>query len=42
LQQLPDKLYALNTETVQAAAQKYFSSEQIAIAVAGPNLELTD
>lgn len=36
LQQLPDRIWAMTPETVQAAAQKYFSSEQVAIAVAGP------
>jgi zinc protease len=37
LQNLPDKIKAMTPATVQAAAQKYLSSEQIAIAVAGPN-----
>jgi zinc protease len=36
LQKLPDKINSMTPETVQAAAQKYLSSEQIAIAVAGP------
>lgn len=36
LQKLPDKINAMTPATVQAAAKKYLSSEQIAIAVAGP------
>lgn len=36
LQKLPDNIYAMTPETVQAAAKKYLSAEQIAIAVAGP------
>jgi zinc protease len=37
LQNLPDKIRAMTPATVQGAAQKYLSSEQIAIAVAGPD-----
>lgn len=37
LQLLPDKINAMTPETVQAAARKYLSSEEIAIAVAGPS-----
>lgn len=36
LQRFPDLVDELTPERVQAAAQKYFSTEQIAIAVAGP------
>ena len=36
LQMLPDKINAMTPETVQAAAKKYFSATQIALAVAGP------
>jgi len=36
LQKLPDKIHSMTPESVQAAAKKYLSSEQIAIAVAGP------
>ncbi|MGH2537279.1 MAG: M16 family metallopeptidase [Candidatus Promineifilaceae bacterium] len=36
LQTLTEKIWALTPESVQAAARKYLSSEQIAIAVAGP------
>lgn len=36
LQRFPDLIDELTPERVQAAAQKYFSTEQIAIAVAGP------
>lgn len=36
LQKLPDKINAMTPETVQAAARKYLSTEQIAVAVAGP------
>jgi zinc protease len=36
LQTLSEKLYAMTPETVQEAARKYLSSEQIGIAVAGP------
>jgi zinc protease len=36
LQLLPDKINAMTPETVQAAARKYLSTEEIAIAVAGP------
>jgi zinc protease len=36
LQKLPDKINAMTPETVQAAAKKYLSTEQIAVAVAGP------
>lgn len=38
LQQLTDKLMAMTPESVQAAAQKYLDAEQVAIAVAGPEL----
>ncbi|MCI0396883.1 MAG: insulinase family protein [Chloroflexi bacterium] len=41
LQLLPDRLNALTPETVQAAAQKYLSAEELAIAVAGPELPAT-
>lgn len=37
LQLLPDKINAMTPDTVQAAARKYLSSEEIAIAVAGPS-----
>jgi predicted Zn-dependent peptidase len=36
LQKLPDKIDSITPEAVQAAARKYLSAEQIAIAVAGP------
>jgi zinc protease len=36
LQRLPDVIAAMTPESVQAAAQNYFSSQQVAIAVAGP------
>ncbi len=36
LQTLPDRIYSMTPETVQAAAHKYLSSEEIAIASAGP------
>jgi zinc protease len=36
LQKLPEKIEAMTPESVQAAAKKYLSTEQIAIAVAGP------
>ena len=36
LQTLTEKIYSMTTETVQAAAHKYLSSEEIAIASAGP------
>lgn len=36
LQKLPEKINAVTPESVQAAAKKYLSTEQIAIAVAGP------
>ncbi|MFW6097707.1 MAG: M16 family metallopeptidase [Chloroflexota bacterium] len=36
LQQFPDLIEEITPERVQAAAQKYFSTEQIAIVVAGP------
>jgi zinc protease len=38
LQILSEKIYAMTPETVQEAARKYLSAEQIAIAVAGPTL----
>jgi zinc protease len=37
LQMLPQKLMAMTPETVQAAACKYLSTEQIAISIAGPD-----
>jgi zinc protease len=37
LRHLSGKIMAMTPETVQAAAQKYLSSHQLAIAVAGPN-----
>lgn len=37
LRQLPGKIMAMTPETVQAAAQKYLNSHQLAIAIAGPN-----
>jgi zinc protease len=36
LQLLPDRIWTMTPETVQAAARSYFSSEQVVIAVAGP------
>jgi zinc protease len=36
LQRFPDLINAVTAESVQAAAQKYFSATQVAIAVAGP------
>jgi zinc protease len=36
LQKLPEKIHAVTPESVQAAARRYLSTEQIAIAVAGP------
>jgi zinc protease len=36
LQRFPDLIDAITSKQVQEAAQKYFSTEQIAIAVAGP------
>lgn len=36
LQRYPDMIWAINAERVQAAAQKYLSTAQIAIATAGP------
>jgi zinc protease len=36
VQKLPDKIMAMTPESVQAAAKKYLSTEQLAIAVAGP------
>ena len=36
LQMLPDKFQAMTPETVQAAAAKYFSSDSLAVAIAGP------
>ena len=38
LQRFPDLINAITIEQVQAAAQKYLSSDQIGIAVAGPEL----
>jgi zinc protease len=37
LQRLPDKIGAMTPDSVQAAARRYLSSGQIAIAVAGPD-----
>jgi zinc protease len=37
LQRFPDLLNAITAAEVQAAAQKYLSADQVAIAVAGPN-----
>ncbi len=37
LHQLPGRLMAMTPESVQAAAIKYLSTEQIAISIAGPN-----
>lgn len=37
LRHLSGKIMAMTPETVQAAAQKYLTSQQLAIAVAGPN-----
>ena len=37
LQRFPDLINAITIEQVQAAAQKYLSTDQIAIAVAGPS-----
>jgi zinc protease len=39
LQQLPRKVMAMTPESVQAAAYKYLSTEQIVIAIAGPDLD---
>lgn len=39
LQKLSDNINALTPESVQAAAKKYLSTEQIAIAVAGPPIK---
>ncbi len=39
LQQFPDLIEEITVERVQAAAQKYFSTEQLAIVVAGPKLD---
>lgn len=36
LQQFPDNLNAITSERIQAAAQKYWSTDRLAIAVAGP------
>jgi len=36
LHRLPEKIFAMTPETVQAAARHYLSSEEIAIAIAGP------
>jgi zinc protease len=38
LQRFPDLINAITIEDVQAAAQKYLSTDQIAIAVAGPDI----
>jgi len=38
LQRYPDLMREITTERVQAAARKYLSTEQIAIAVAGPSV----
>jgi zinc protease len=37
LQRFPDLINAITADKVQAAAQKYLNTEQLAIAVAGPN-----
>lgn len=37
LRQLPGRIKVMTPETVQAAAQKYLNSHQLAIAIAGPN-----
>jgi zinc protease len=39
LQELPQKLLTMTPETVQAAANKYLSTEQIVISIAGPDLD---
>ena len=39
LQELPQKLLTMTPETVQAAAYKYLSTEQIVISIAGPDLD---
>ncbi len=39
LQELPQKLLTMTPETVQAAAHKYLSTEQIVISIAGPDLD---
>jgi zinc protease len=39
LRRYPDMIQAITAERVQAAAQKYLSAEQLAIAVAGPKLD---
>jgi zinc protease len=36
LQRFPDLMHNINAEEVQAAARKYLSSEQLAVAMAGP------
>ena len=36
LQKLPAKLESITTQSVQTAAEKYLNTEQVAIAVAGP------
>jgi zinc protease len=36
LQRYPDMINAITPERIQAAAQKYFSATQLAIAIAGP------
>lgn len=36
LQRLPERLYSMTPDTVQAAAKHYLSVEEIAIAIAGP------
>ena len=38
LQRFPDLINAITIEDVQCAAQKYLSTDQIAIAVAGPDI----
>ena len=38
LQRLPDRINAMTPAHVQAAAQKYLSTEQLTIAIAGPTI----
>jgi zinc protease len=38
LQQYPDMIRSITAERVQAAAQKYLSSEQLVVSAAGPPL----